>query len=391
MRQAFPTSKTCPNGSPISSLESADGLWLSDLQDGPRTRKSGPGVAPASLSVQPGKEKEPPTSDICGLNFSDSSPSAALQRSLESKLRQRLDVNGSLEYVLTWKHWDMPSGPRIYALRASARRTSDKDFIGPLKGFPTPCVQDGPHGGKAQGTDRLPAAAALTGWGRTPQTSDGDGGVKEIRPGTTGRYKLRDFAQLAGWVTSAATTWGGSPEAHLERKRKAIAAGKSMGLVVSCPDQQALLAGWATATATKLTQSGELQNKDGTPWDGQSKPYQNGKQVTTAIGDQVKMAGWPTTTTTRDSKWNGKDGDSRTGSPSLPGLITELFLVPTGRRVVLAPEFSLWLMGFPEEWVTAAPGYGSWAEAQAALELEYSKDQGTPSSPSSPPSSSGPI
>jgi hypothetical protein len=58
------------------------------------------------------------------------------------------------------------------------------------------------------------------------------------------------FAQLSGWVTPAATTWGGSEEAHLERKRKAIAAGKSMGLVISCPDQQAMLAGWPTSTVT---------------------------------------------------------------------------------------------------------------------------------------------
>src|SRR5690242_21166272 len=56
--------------------------------------------------------------------FRSSSPSAVLQSSLESRLRARLDVHGSPEYVLTWKTWDMPSGPLICALRASARPTS---------------------------------------------------------------------------------------------------------------------------------------------------------------------------------------------------------------------------------------------------------------------------
>lgn len=33
-----------------------------------------------------------------------------------------------------------------------------------LAGWPTPCTQDGPKGGPSQGTDRLPAAAAVAGW-----------------------------------------------------------------------------------------------------------------------------------------------------------------------------------------------------------------------------------
>ena len=39
-------------------------------------------------------------------------------------------MNGSPEYVLTWKEWDMISGPPICALRARARRISDKGFTG---------------------------------------------------------------------------------------------------------------------------------------------------------------------------------------------------------------------------------------------------------------------
>ena len=56
-----------------------------------------------------------------------------------------------------------------------------------------------------------------------------------------------------------------------------------------------ILKDWATATASKLTQSGALTDADGTPWDGTSKPWQNGKPVTTALTDQVLLASWPKT------------------------------------------------------------------------------------------------
>lgn len=75
---------------------------------------------------------------ISGRHGSSLSRSARLQSSLESRLRARLDVNGSLEYVLTWKHWNMPSQPPICALRASVRRMQGSGFIG----WPTPSARD---------------------------------------------------------------------------------------------------------------------------------------------------------------------------------------------------------------------------------------------------------
>jgi len=337
-----PTSKESPSS--ILSPELAVGPSPSSSPDGPKTEKSGPAPAPASPSRQPEKAKGKKTRGISGPISFGSSPSAALQRSLESRLRRRLDVNGSLEYALTWKHWDTESDAPICALRASARRTSVNDSTG----WPTCRAIDGTKGQRTldgverererkggQPPDELPSVVMFAGWQTTTTTWMSESGRK-----ISGKPNLQGEAWLAGWSTAAATTWGGSAEAHLERKRKAILAGAKMGLVVSCLDQQATFAGWPT--------------------------------------------------TTRDSKSEGKDGPNRTGAPSLPalalGAITELFLVPTGRRVVLAPEFSLWLMGFPEAWVKAAPGVKDWLEAQAALELEYSKALETQSSPSSPPS-----
>jgi hypothetical protein len=60
--------------------------------------------------------------------------SASLQARLESALKRRLSSENSPEYALTWKHWDMPAGVPICALRASGRRTSGNGF----GGWPTP-------------------------------------------------------------------------------------------------------------------------------------------------------------------------------------------------------------------------------------------------------------
>jgi len=60
--------------------------------------------------------------------------SADFQTRLELSLRSMLPTDASPEYALTWKNWDMPSGPPICALRASAHRTSDSGFTG----WPTP-------------------------------------------------------------------------------------------------------------------------------------------------------------------------------------------------------------------------------------------------------------
>ena len=103
-----------------------------------------PGLAPARVSRFRARdnEKAMPTNDTSGPLFTASSPSARLQLSLESRLRAQMGVNGSPEYALTWKHWDMPAGPPICALRASELRTKDSGFIG----WPTPNV---PNGGRS--------------------------------------------------------------------------------------------------------------------------------------------------------------------------------------------------------------------------------------------------
>lgn len=105
---------------------------------GPTTVPSGPGLARVNPSRTLEPSAAPPTSATSGPSCATSSPSADLQSLLESRLRADLALTGSPLYALTWRPRAMQSGPQICALRASARRTSDRDSTGAASGWPTP-------------------------------------------------------------------------------------------------------------------------------------------------------------------------------------------------------------------------------------------------------------
>ena len=141
--------------------------------------QSGPDHVPVSRFRASDAEKDMPINDISGPLFSVSSPSAALQRSLENRLRDLMDANGSPEYVLTWKEWDMLAGAPICALRASERLSADKDFTG----WPAPtATRQGPESAK----------------------------TKKKRGFNSGN-NLIDVATAAGWCSPTARDWKDTP------------------------------------------------------------------------------------------------------------------------------------------------------------------------------------
>lgn len=348
-----------------------DGIMPLNSLDGPRIEKSGLEAAPVSPLVPPANTKAKRTRVISGPISFGSSPSACLQQSLESRLRARMDVNGSPEYELIWKHWDTESQAPICALRASARRISVSVSIG----WP------------------------IEGWPKTPMASDGDGGVMEIRPGTTGKYKLRDFAQLAGWATATATDGTGNRqnvEGTSATGKRPDGTKASVGL-----QTHARLVGWNTAMANDSIRRGQVEASEKTlnnsvmlsGWatakatdSHGSKPHGQGGQ---GLHTMAQLTGWNVARATDGTNGgpNQAGGALSADAAKTLGPIAELFFVPTGRRVVLAPEFSLWLMGFPEAWGGAAPHSGSWVAVQAALESECSRDLETQSSQNLPPNS----
>jgi hypothetical protein len=196
-----------------SSGESADGSTPLNSPDG-ETNQCGPDHARASRSAARANRKPKQTSDTFGQSFIDLSPSAGLQRSLESRLLASLDVNGSPEYVMTWKHWAMKSGPPICALRASERPTEGSGFTG----WPTPT---------------------------SPVNTDG-------HQAGNNRYVTKCVTVLKGWPTPVAQQANGTPERFLERKKESVArTGRSMGIVLSDLQMvaQHTLKGWATPRA----------------------------------------------------------------------------------------------------------------------------------------------
>lgn len=160
----------------ISLEESADGSTPCNSPDGRTNGRSGRGRVRASRSVSPGNVKAKRTSDTFGQSFIALSKSANLQQSLANRLRQKMDANGSPEYVLTWKTWAMKSGPRICALRALAPRTQDNAFIG----WPTPTVPVNTNGHQS-GNNRFvtKCVSVMKGWA-TPRARDGKGNGMSI-------------------------------------------------------------------------------------------------------------------------------------------------------------------------------------------------------------------
>lgn len=211
----------------------------------------------------------------------------------------------------------------------------------------------------------------VEGWPKTPQASDGEGGAMEIRPGTKGKYKLRDYARTArGWNTPRAqdgekgwhgqpggslsfdaaragwpTPMAGSPgtEAYNEaggtdysRKVEAI-----MGLRADPNGRK--MKGWPTATAKDADSAGNRGGKSHpgesltdaarvTGWTtpqahdttargrGQKAKHGTKHGCADLNADAAKVTGWPTSSA-RDGKGrarDGSDGLDREGSGSLP-------------------------------------------------------------------------
>ena len=255
--------------SATSSLASVAGPTACDSLESPTTPLSGPAPAPASRFRWQDFSAVPTTRDTSGPPGTASSPSAGLQSSLESRLRERLEGRGSPLYALTWKTLAMPSGPPILQRRASALRTSgnaSSSAPSAVSAWPTPTRQDGSSSGAAgystesgrhTGTTLTDAARQVTGWA-TAKRSDGErGGQAEHLDGR--RSNLLDQAMtVTGWGSPSATEPGGTPEQALARKRKATAQGSTLGESVTLlAHQVATVAHGTTPSSSPATTPSE--------------------------------------------------------------------------------------------------------------------------------------
>jgi hypothetical protein len=131
---------------------------------------------------------------------------------------------------------------------------------------------------------------------------------------------------------------------------------------------------WPTPSSHKQTASGDLVNRDGTTWDGVSKPHSKatGKPVQTALLDKIKYS----TPTVNDAK-NSSLPPSQINRDSLVGDVMRMATPQardfrTGQRSrwedprrsrnlndqiggQLNPPWVEWLMGWPIGWTDLKP------------------------------------
>lgn len=214
------TSSHTPNA--ISSQASESGPMRFAAPAGQMIDLFGLVPVPANLSPRQAKELGLMTSGTYGRTSSTSSSSAALQRSLESRLQAVTRILGSTLYKMTWKAWDTGSGRSRFRLRASVRRISETAFTG----WPTP---------NSTIVDAKPSPPITSGRKPTdPQISTADIAV-----------------HLCGWPTPTTTNngKGEAPEAKVLR-------GMNPGLN---PADAALLTAWGCDLGpARLTTSGQM-------------------------------------------------------------------------------------------------------------------------------------
>ena len=138
-----------------------------------------------------------------------------LRNAMLESLTKTTNGLASTLYTHTWKTRTTPGGNQIISLRASQRKRE----------------------------------AGFSPWEKTPQASDGEGGVMEIQEGSAGKYKLRDFAALASWPTPNAgpqnDTDGRWEERRAETKER-VQNGNGFGMTLG---MASTLASWPTPMA----------------------------------------------------------------------------------------------------------------------------------------------
>jgi len=189
--------------------------------------------APLPANPQAPQESEKARQTLAGSGRSTLESLAKLNRSGSSQRMfwESLILRGafhSSKCALTWKLKATKSGRPYCQLQVSTPRTSDTGFgLSGGGSIATPTVTDASDGIRKSTQQKEGSRHSVTlkddimrlPMTRTPSASDGEGGVMEIRPETTGHYKLRDeVANLLPTPAVRDIKGANSPE-HLAKPR----------------------------------------------------------------------------------------------------------------------------------------------------------------------------
>jgi hypothetical protein len=381
------TLEDSPNATSLQELQ--DGRTRSDWQDGMTKEKSGRVRAPANHLASPAREKEPPTSGIYGLTFTDLLPPADQRSLLANRLVARLAMVGSTESDLTWKVKDTPAKDLIFRLAPSTRRTSGSDCIG----WRTPATSE-----PGVSLDRL-------------RTVDGEPWTLGQRAYDmqTGRVAQVGLTHeiLATWSTpTVQDSSNNAGPSQYRRNSQALnvqaAGGRPAGRAW---DEIQAAATWPTPTANDHKGSGPtVIRQDGvdrtfqrldyaveqgmatwpTPDTGRDEtvesfdarvqrmkmrhPKKSGMGSNGPLHIVAQRMTWPTPQANKNTK-NSKDPQRMKENGVQTALADAAWITdkpahgttpngsqePTEKRGALNPEFVSWLMGFPPEWDACAP------------------------------------
>lgn len=297
----------------ISSQVSEDGQAHYDSRVGPIIEKYGLAAVLANLSPSRASSVGLLTNDIYGPSGDISSHSDALQRYMESRLRQLLHGSDLCEVI--WKPWTTPWGQCLSRPRARVRTTSETD----------------------------------SGLWRTATAEDSVDRI--FARNSRGEPKLSAQAKTATWATPAARDWRSD---RSQKSSEEIYGAKGRPL----PWQVIEASPWPTPTSLAHAKNGNNEagnsaglvaiRKHAMAWTWPT-PAAMEPDVEPDVEPEIVLA--------RKERLSESTGVHR--GPALPlGSMVKTSngsSEPTEKPGALNPEFVCWLMGYPPEWLSCAP------------------------------------